>query len=109
MYFYSHYYQLGESVEKSFCTEGVGHLQIHRYRLAMEDCPNQRNYTASEMDTGARESSNLVYGSCPRIRFAQLPLRSLPIRLSFTVCGEMIRERSEPFNSDAQSPPLLRY
>ena len=81
------HYQLGESVETSFSTEGVGHLQIHSYRLAMEDCPIQRNYTASEMDTGARETSNLVYRSRPRIRFPQLPLRSLPMRLSFTVRG----------------------
>ena len=85
--FASHYYQLGESVDKSFNTEGVGHIQIRRYRLAMEDCPNQRNCTASEMDRGARETSNLVYRSRPRIRLAQLPLRSLPMRLSFTVRG----------------------
>ena len=76
--FASHYYQLGESVDKSFSIEGVGHLHIHRYRLATEDC------AACEMDTGARETSNLVYRSRPRIRFPQLPLRSLPIWLSFT-------------------------
>ena len=34
--FASRYYQLRESVEKSFSTEGVGHLQILRYRLTME-------------------------------------------------------------------------
>ena len=85
--FASRYYKLRESVKKCFTTEGVGHLQIHSHRLAMEDCPIQLNYTASEMDRGARETSNLLYRSRPMICFPQLPLRSLPMRLSFTVHG----------------------
>ena len=66
-------------MEISFSTEGVGHLQIRSYRLAMEDCPNQLNYTDSEMDTVASKTSSLVSRSRPMIRCPQLPLRSLPI------------------------------
>ena len=55
-------------MEISFSTEGVGHLQIRSYRLAMEDCPNQLNYTDSEMDTVASKTSSLVSRSRPMIR-----------------------------------------